>query len=244
MNKILFIYTFIFFSFAADASVSINGTRVVFKQSDVDKIVKITNKGKLPALTHSWIECNDSACDKENIPFVITPPINRIEPNSAQSLRIVQLASEFPKNRETLFYLNVLDVPPKPKSDNDIEPGLLQMAFKTRVKFFYRPSGLPIRITDAISHLDFDYIEKSQNKIDVKFDNPTPYHISFAMLNLKLNGKVVAQQLTGGMVKPFDEIKVSFIGSGNFENAEYEIELLNITDAGGEQKVSYKLSVR
>ena len=241
MKKILFLCTFLFWSFASDASVSINGTRVVFNQKDLDKIVKITNKGKSPALTHSWIECEDSACDNENIPFVITPPINRIEANSAQSLRIVQTVIELPMNRETLFYLNVLDVPPKPKNGDTLEPGLLQMAFKTRIKFFYRPAGLPIKVTEAVTHIGFDYIGKSGNKIDVKINNPTPYHISFSKLNLKFKGEVVARQSIGGMVKPFDEISVSFIGTENMKGTEYEIELFNVTDAGGEQKVNYTL---
>ena len=59
---------------------------------------------------------------------------------------------------------------------------------------------------------------------------------------MKFKGKVVAQQSIGGMVKPFDEVSVSFIGTENIKGAEYEVELFNITDAGGEQKINYTLS--
>ena len=45
------------------------------------------------------------------MPFLL-PPVARITGNSGQQLRIKKLANKLPANKESLFYLNVLDIPP------------------------------------------------------------------------------------------------------------------------------------
>ncbi len=42
-----------------------------------------------------------------------------------------------PQDRESLFYLNVREIPPKPD-----KPNVLQLAMQSRIKLFYRPAAI------------------------------------------------------------------------------------------------------
>lgn len=49
------------------------------------------------------------------------------------------LPNTLPQDRESLFYLNVIDIPP----DNPARSGnLLKLAMQNRIKLFYRPQGI------------------------------------------------------------------------------------------------------
>ena len=53
--------------------------------------------------------------EKDAAPFIVLPPIVRIEPGKGQSWRSVFNGSRLPQDRESLFWFNLLDIPPEPK---------------------------------------------------------------------------------------------------------------------------------
>lgn len=71
------------------------------------------------------------------------PPIQRIEAGSASQVRIVKQAatSQLPKDRESLFYFNLREVPPKSTSASD-ERSVMQVAMQSRIKLFWRPKAI------------------------------------------------------------------------------------------------------
>ena len=105
---------------AANADVVIHGTRVIYPSDAREITVKVTNEGTSPALVQAWIDEGDANItpDQSKSPFVITPPITRVEPGKGQSLRVSALpgVNSLSKTQESLFWLNVLDIPPKPTS--------------------------------------------------------------------------------------------------------------------------------
>lgn len=126
----------------ATANVVIIGTRVIFLAEQKSVNVQLQNSSSDPALVQSWLDRGDinSRPNSIQVPFLVTPPVVRIEPNAGQTLRVVFIGKEnLPQDRETLFYLNVLDVPPKPKAE-DLGTNYLQFAIRSRIKFFYRPA--------------------------------------------------------------------------------------------------------
>ncbi len=48
--------------------------------------------------------------------------------------------SRLPQDRESLFWFNLLDIPPEPK--NGKTDNYLQLAIRSRIKLFYRPAGV------------------------------------------------------------------------------------------------------
>ena len=69
----------------AHASVVIGGTRVVFPASQGEVTVRLSNSAAHPALVEAWIDDGDvqSTPDTANTPFLITPPLFRMEANGS-----------------------------------------------------------------------------------------------------------------------------------------------------------------
>ncbi len=177
---------------AASAGVIISGTRVIYSSDAREVSVKLTNVGKRPVLVQSWIDDGDTKATPETIhvPFVLTPPINRIEAGKGQTLRISQTGELLPTDRESIFWLNVLEIPAKDpllKNENH-----LQMAFRSRIKFFYRPANLGTNVNAAINSFKWSTDGKK-----ITATNPGPYYVSF--VTLSVNNK----DISGEMVAPF-----------------------------------------
>jgi len=177
------------FCASAHASVTLSGTRVVFDAADKEVTLQLANDGKSPALVQAWLDKGDerAAPDTIDVPFVVTPTIFRVEPGKGQTLRIIHTGEPLPKDKESLFWLNVLDVPPKATEKDDVNR--LQFAFRTRVKLMYRPAGLPGTAMDAPPQLKWTLGTDDQRHPVLKAVNPTAYVVNIAGIELKSGGK-------------------------------------------------------
>ncbi|WP_147199796.1 molecular chaperone [Pantoea sp. CCBC3-3-1] len=174
------------------ASVVISGTRVIYPSDAREVSVKLSNVGKKPVLVQSWVDSGDSKAKPETIhvPFVLTPPINRVEAGKGQTLRISQTGEALPTDRESIFWLNILEIPAKdPKLKNE---NYLQMAFRSRIKFFYRPVNLAGNANSAVNNFKW----KTEGK-QLIATNSGPYYVSFVTLSVK------RKKVEGKMVAPF-----------------------------------------
>lgn len=124
----------------AKAGVVITGTRLVYPASQKEVTVKLNNNGARPVLVQSWVDSGDiqSSPTSSKSPFVLSPPVSRIDPSKGQSLRLVFTGAALPTNRESVFWLNVLEIPPKAEGPTDLN--MLQMAFRSRIKIFIAPT--------------------------------------------------------------------------------------------------------
>ena len=159
----------------AYAGVSIDGTRIIFPADSKSVNVQLRNIYDTPALLQAWIDIGDpkKTPQAEEVPFVLNPPLVRIEPNKGQIIRIIPLdRSKLPKDRESIFWFNILDIPPS--DPNLTDKNHLSFTVRTRVKLFYRPQ-LAIKATDAQQSLQFK-LDDSSNSMTVS--NPTPYYIT------------------------------------------------------------------
>ena len=196
---------------SARANVIIGGTRVVFPAADGEVTVRLTNQNTTPALIESWIDSGDehSTPDQVHTPFLITPPLFRMEPQRDQTLRILFTHSDrpLPTDRETVFWLNVLEVPPKPSGAQFQGKNYLQLAIRSRLKLFYRPTGLTGDPLKAPSTLTFK-TSSAGGAIDVIVHNPTPYYVTVSHLSVQAAGK--AHVADNGMVAPFSDLQLAF----------------------------------
>jgi P pilus assembly chaperone PapD len=223
----------------ADASVVIAGTRVVYNQNESEVTVKLTNNGKLPGLTKVWLDKGDPDAkpDTLDVPFTITPPIMRIDPTKSQTLRVMFVGDALPADRESLFYLNVLEVPPKPAGD-EASANQLQLAFRTRIKFFYRPSGLKGQSTDAPAQIVW-HVKHEGDKNVVVADNPSPYFVSFDRILVGDDPHPAAFE-QGGMVGPGES--KAFPLTGTLPGANAKVRYTAINDYGGPQNGEARLT--
>jgi chaperone protein EcpD len=220
-------------SVAAHASVVITGTRVVYNQSDSEVTVKLSNNGKTPGLTKVWLDKGNPAETPETIdvPFTITPPIMRLDPGKSQTLRIMATGDGMAAGKESVLYLNVLEIPPKTTGD-DASANQLQLAFRTRIKFFYRPSGLKGQASDAPAQIVWHLKREGATNV-IEAVNPTDYHVSFDSIAVS-DGAHAATFDNGGMVSP-GETK-TFPLKGELPGAAAKVHYTAINDYGGPQE--------
>lgn len=191
----------------AHANVIITGTRVIFPGNDSEVSVKLDNVGELPALVQTWIDTGDvhAAPNAADAPFVIMPPVFRMEPGKGQTLRLMYTKEPLPQDRESVFWLNVLDIPPKPKSEADAN--LLQMAFRSRIKIFFRPNGLDAEgALQAPSLVSWTLVKDDSGKYVVEGSNPTAYCVNVPTLQVKSGGRAY-DAVDGGMILPGSSLR-------------------------------------
>ncbi len=190
MKSIITIFIFLFTLIStANAGVIIGGTRVIYPEGKKDVSISVENPDKIPYLIQSWIE---NANEGKQTDFTITPPLFRLNQEKTNALRIFLTQDSLPKDRESLFWLNVKTIPAtEKKSENS-----LKIAFKTQMKLIYRP--------DSLTNVDFNEEQKklkwSKNSKVITVNNPTPYYMNFQ--SIKFNGKN-AENIS--YVAPFSE---------------------------------------
>ena len=184
------------------ANIVITGTRVIYPANQKNVSVQLSNVGDQPALVQAWIDNGDPNAAPEQIktPFVITPPISRVDGNKGQTLRLTYTGEPLPTDRESIFYLNVLDIPPNPK---DKSKNYLQIAIRSRIKLFFRPVDLKISQAEAFKQVEW----RVQGK-QLIANNPTPYFITYSDVSVA-QGKHLIKVKDADMVAPFSQATFS-----------------------------------
>ncbi|MFI8417427.1 molecular chaperone [Serratia sp. NPDC078593] len=159
------------------AGVVVGGTRLVYDGGKKESSLTISNPDKTPYLIQSWVDTQDG--DKSKAPFIITPPLFRLDGGQNNILRVVRAGGNLPTDQESLYWMNIKSIPSAEKKDNT-----LQIAVKTRIKLIYRPRGLPGNVTESGKMVKW---QRSGNTLQVT--NPSPYYLTF--FNVKVNGTAV-----------------------------------------------------
>ncbi|NYH26352.1 fimbria/pilus periplasmic chaperone [Paraburkholderia bryophila] len=216
----------------AQASVTIGGTRVVYPLEQREVTVKLDNDSRGPSLVQVWMDDGnpDAKPGEIKVPFVITPPIFRMDAKKAQTLRVMYSGEAVPQDRESIYWLNVLDIPPKADSAPDVNS--LQLAYRTRIKVFVRPARLPGNPEDAPAQLTWKIAISPDGKGQaVSVTNPTPYYVSFSEVDVESNGHVFKNE-QGGMVAPRASVVLP-IAKMNAAGAGAKVHYTAINDYGG-----------
>lgn len=219
--------TAVFASFNASADIVISGTRVIYPQSAKDVTVKMENRGAKPLLVQSWLDDGRDSVNPQalKLPFIVTPPVSRVDPAKGQTVRVTWTGQPMPQDRESLYWFNVLEVPPKAK-DADSQ-SVLQLAFRTRIKMFFRPSGLQGDPTVAAGKLTW-----SQTGSALQANNSSPYYISMANATITVNGKKI--DVDSHTIPPLTDETVPLKNAANVGGGKIEYSTIN--DFGGIEK--------
>lgn len=145
----------------ARASVVVTGTRVIYPGEAREKTVQLSNRDAFPNVVQAWVDIDapDAPPDQADAPFLVNPAVFRMAPDSGQTLRIVYTGQGLPGDRESLFHLNVLQIPPRNSSHADRNQMLLML--RNRLKLFYRPAGIQGRPEDLPGQLRFALVRRS-----------------------------------------------------------------------------------
>ncbi|MFK0089511.1 molecular chaperone [Pseudomonas sp. NPDC090755] len=227
LPKLLISLTLLAIFTQAHASVVISGTRVIFPAQEREVTVNLTNTAKTPSLVQVWLDDGDAEAPPETlqVPFTITPVLTRIEPEQGQAIRLIHNGAPMSKDRETLYWLNMLEVPPKAQQANH-----LQMAFRTRIKLMYRPQGLPGKAAEAPAQVTWSTMDGENGKGLVLIGrNPTAYYINMGEIIYEQNGK--AELLGTGYIAPFSSERF-VIKEHSTPHADARVKIISINDYG------------
>ncbi|MDT3252440.1 fimbria/pilus periplasmic chaperone [Serratia sp. root2] len=212
----------------AQAAIALDRTRVVFNGAENAVSMTISNKNtQLPYLAQGWLE-NENG-DKITSPLIVLPPVQRVEPGAQSQVKVQALpaAKALPQDRESLFYFNLREIPPKSDKANT-----LQIALQTRIKLFYRPAA----ITPSKGSVFTPWQEKltlTRQGEGFKVNNPTPYYITLVDARSGAGGKTAAG-FEPLMVPPKGSVALGASGLGNAPVLTY------VNDYGGRPDLTFK----
>lgn len=185
------------------AATYVNYTRVIINEKDHEASFTIYNEGTGPVLLQLWTEKEAIFDRPEEIktPFMILPPIFRLEGKTSRAVRIQFIGDRhtLPADRESLFWLNALEVPPE--AENKGGAGALQVAFRTRVKLFWRPLALAaITLEESIKKVQIASSDCGGNRC-LLVKNNSPLHLTLMALTLN-DGTEIKQLPDDGLWPP------------------------------------------
>lgn len=228
----------------ARAGVIIYGTRVIFPAEQQEVVVRLENKGDRPALVQTWLDTGelDSTPQTAQTPFTLSPPIFRIEPHQQQALRLRYVGEQLPTDHESLYWLNVLEVPPR---SANAEQNNLELAFRTRLRVFLRPRALPYPVGSAPAKLQWQLVPHGQGYA-LQATNPTPYHISVTTVDLLSDGKrfskAPSKDANDGLLLPAGDVKLFVLPLlRNRPRGASSIEFTTVSDFGARVRHSANL---
>ena len=194
-------------------------TRIIMNESDKGEALKLTNQSKnLPYLAQTWIE--DTKGNKSRDFIVTVPPMVRLNPSEQIQIRMIsqEKIAQLPNDRETLFYFNVREIPPKTDKKN-----VMQVTMQHALKLFWRPKAIELEDDGVMTYEKVEIIRRNDGSI--RFNNKMPYHVTLGYIGT--NGVTMLPQTQSLMVLPFSHADTQF------KNVPSTFQVGYINDFGG-----------
>ncbi|WP_439070479.1 fimbria/pilus periplasmic chaperone (plasmid) [Serratia nevei] len=214
-------------------AVKLGATRVIYDPDSNGATLAISNPQDYPMLVQSTVKAEDTTSPA---PFVVTPPLFRLDGKQQNRLRIVRTGGVMPTDRESLQWLCIKGIPPKNNdawandaSGKSLAPKSnamsldVQLSISNCIKLLVRPGTVKGAVTDVGGNLTWRIAGGS---LTVK--NPTPFYMNFASLQL---GRTTVPNAE--YVAPFGSKSYPLPKGASAGQVQWKI----ITDYGGESKV-------
>ncbi|MDK1711725.1 fimbria/pilus periplasmic chaperone [Serratia marcescens] len=210
-------------------SVALGATRVIYTPESGASDVSVTNSNDYPMLVQSLVYAEDR---KSAAPFVVTPPLFRLDGHQTSRVRVIQTGGGMPADKETLQWLCVTGIPPenddawaKNKEGSVAVPKSatldVKIKFSRCIKLLVRPSAIKSTPQDAAEGL----VWQREGAL-LKVSNPSPYYVN--LKTLSVGGKAIVQP---GYLPPS--------GSHTYPlpaGAQGAVQWSYITDLGGDSR--------
>lgn len=218
------------FAQQASAAIALDRTRIIYPGGEKSVSLSVSNQNKqLPYLAQGWLE--DAQGNKIQSPLTVLPPVQRIEPGAKSQLKVQGLpaVSQLAQDKETLFYFNLREIPPR-----STKPNTLQIALQTRIKLFYRPKAL---LQDSSKAPWQEQITLTRVGNNYQVNNPTPYYVTLVDGSSSVKGSSAAD-FAPLMIEPKGKgmLKAGVSSLGNNPVLTY------VNDYGGRPKLQFTCS--
>ncbi|MBB8643117.1 fimbrial biogenesis chaperone [Escherichia coli] len=172
-------------------------TRLIYNEGQRSASLRVKNKQDYPVLVQSHVYTEDK---KGKAPFIITPPIQKLEPDAQTRLRVIFMDREI-KNKESLYWLCVKGMPPVNLHDENVHKKEttvnINILNTNCIKLIMRPASVSINPVEASKQIKWHI-----NGQDITGTNNNPVYINFA--SIKANGKEIVTD--NYYIAPFSSI--------------------------------------
>lgn len=181
----------------AHSAIQAMASRVVYEGQYKAATLALKNNANRAYMVQTWLEQGENSTQMEKIPFVVTPPLIKIEAQHESILRFIYSGNGLPQDRESQFWINIQEIPPKSEKENT-----LQLAVRSKIKLFYRPTPLDLSLNEAVKQIKWSV---KDNRLIL--ENNSALFITIGDLTLD-DQKSAVKNLDQDMVAPFSQITV------------------------------------
>lgn len=206
-------------------SVKLGATRLVYNMDSSGATLVVSNPQDYPMLVQSKVLAENR---KDPAPFLLTPPLFRLDGNQQSRIKVIRTGGTMAADRETLQWLCVTGIPPKPddvwgKKEAAPNKATIEVQYRIQscIKLLVRPGSLKSTSADEAGSLTW---KREGNKL--KVSNPTPYYMTMREV---LVGKTSVK--TEEYIPPFGSMSYP-LAAGASGQVEWKV----ITDYGGDSR--------
>jgi P pilus assembly chaperone PapD len=212
----------------AHAGVTAERTRVIIHEGQREASLQLVNQNTYPVILQTWVDDGsvESTPMTARAPIMPLPPVFRLNPDQQRNLRLMQTDQPLAKDRESLYWLNLYEIPPQPGEPLADGQSRLTVTLRTQMKVIYRPHRLAKGAEDAPLQLKFHRLNNT-----VEVENPTPYYITLAGANLYQGSN---NSMRGELLAPFSKSTLSL--TQPLLPRDGDIRFFWIDDSGNFQK--------
>ena len=218
-------------------SVKLGASRIIFDPASNGTTLIVTNPQDYPMLVQSQTFAEDM---KSKAPFVITPPLMRLDGQQQSRLRVVRAAGSFSEDRESLQWLCVKGIPPK--ADDEWAKGEgdkaskkvslnLQVSINNCIKLLVRPVSVKGSPEDAGANISWQ-IQNGK----LKATNNSQFYMNIS--SLFVGGQQVKN---AGYIAPLSSKDFDAPDGGKKSGTQVQWNIIN--DYGGQSR-DYKATLK
>lgn len=221
------------------ASVIMLGTRVIYPEGTNEQVLRFSNPDDHPNLVQVWLDRGNSAADKNNSepPFAVSPPVFRMESNSGQVVRLSYVGGALPEDKESLFFLNFVQVPALKSSA--VDSNQLVLTVRSRLKVFYRPRGLANDADARIVRDSLSFTRDKGNSRTITARNDSGYYIVVQRASVELGGQET-EVARATLIPPRQEVSWT-LPPASTGSGKQRLKLKIINDFGADVEQDYPI---
>ncbi|ELY3087840.1 fimbria/pilus periplasmic chaperone [Klebsiella aerogenes] len=170
-------------------TLKLGASRIIYVPETDGATLTVENKQPFPILVRSRTVKEDKSTAA---PFMVTPPLFRLESGEQNRINIVRMDSEYAQDREELYWLCVAGIPPEEagtagrmQGDNPTRTDVnMEVSMSNCIKLITRPSAVKGSPQDAMKEVVW-----RQHGNQLIAENRSPFFMN--VMNASIDGKAI-----------------------------------------------------
>ena len=186
----------------AEAGLMPERTRLVFSQGERELSLRLANTNPHAVVVQSWVDQGEGsqAPDTVQSALFVLPAVQRLSPQAISQVRVLYTGEPLPTDRESVFWLNLYEIPLLPDAPPASAPRLL-LGLNTQIKVFHRPPGLADPGPQWSDALHFR-LQWQAGQWVLVCRNDSPYFASLASLRVSDGSRELVPRVTPDQMAP------------------------------------------